>query len=769
MTAMRPYLIRRRVIGAVAGLLVGLALAGLVAGLAVLVLGRAVLAESLLRLALAVVIALPAVVRGALPLRAMDAALAIERTFPFLQDRVATAVDLVSREPDRIPRAEASTLRLADEATAALNDLPLARAAPAHAIRTPALVAVLVLGLAALAYSAAPADRAPEPPPAMPAVAPEAVEPEAPEPPRIFDLSVTIEPPRYSGLPRRTVAADLATIRALAGSTITVTGVCSLQGAEVAFATDGGSPARLQQASGGRVSHSLVLSEPVRWRLEAGADSGSTVTPWRAMEPLEDAPPRVRLVRPEADVTLAMAEPVEITVAAGDDFGISALGLRLRLTDEEAWRSMPLEFTPGASTSASVRLNPAGVGLQPGGELIVWAWARDNDAVTGPKTALSDPVRIRLEEIGAEQRGSEPESPVEEAQREEADAMEELQRTARELQRQLEEAIEGAAGASGQSGEAREMPARPGMDLQEAARRLREQAGRLEQAMREAERELASEQTLPRELVEKVRELHELMRDVMDEDLRRALEERQRAIEAQDREEMRMSLEAAREAQERFTERLEQTLALLRRARMEALLGQLRREAEELAKRQAELTERSEELPDGRTQESREAERDQKLLARDTRPLADRVEAAVEQAREIGEDLAVKLGAIGDRLRREDPVGQMRRAASALDRGSPSGAQGPQQEAGRSLQRAAEDLAELEEELASDFTAEARRKLADASAHLLLKEWREHRHVHENYNSKTGEGCDARSSNRFYHWGGLLGLIPLMEAGHYMG
>lgn len=63
---------------------------------------------------------------------------------------------------------------------------------------------------------------------------------------------------------------------------------------------------------------------------------------------------------------------------------------------------------------------------------------------------------------------------------------------------------------------------------------------------------------------------------------------------------------------------------------------------------------------------------------------------------------------------------------------------------------------------------EARQKLADASAHLLLKEWREHKHIHENYNSKTGEGCDARSSNRFYHWGGLLGLIPLMEAGRYM-
>jgi glycogen debranching enzyme len=62
---------------------------------------------------------------------------------------------------------------------------------------------------------------------------------------------------------------------------------------------------------------------------------------------------------------------------------------------------------------------------------------------------------------------------------------------------------------------------------------------------------------------------------------------------------------------------------------------------------------------------------------------------------------------------------------------------------------------------------EARKALADQSAHLFLKEWRSDKHVHENYNSITGEGCDARSSNRFYHWGALLGLIGLIEAGYY--
>jgi len=57
----------------------------------------------------------------------------------------------------------------------------------------------------------------------------------------------------------------------------------------------------------------------------------------------------------------------------------------------------------------------------------------------------------------------------------------------------------------------------------------------------------------------------------------------------------------------------------------------------------------------------------------------------------------------------------------------------------------------------------AREALVEKSEALLLKEWREKGHVHENYNADTGEGCDIESSDAFYHWGGLLGLISVME------
>ena len=56
-----------------------------------------------------------------------------------------------------------------------------------------------------------------------------------------------------------------------------------------------------------------------------------------------------------------------------------------------------------------------------------------------------------------------------------------------------------------------------------------------------------------------------------------------------------------------------------------------------------------------------------------------------------------------------------------------------------------------------------RRELAQKSHELFLKEWREQRHVHENYNAMIGTGDDVSSSERFYHWGALLGSVENFE------
>jgi neutral trehalase len=56
-----------------------------------------------------------------------------------------------------------------------------------------------------------------------------------------------------------------------------------------------------------------------------------------------------------------------------------------------------------------------------------------------------------------------------------------------------------------------------------------------------------------------------------------------------------------------------------------------------------------------------------------------------------------------------------------------------------------------------------RQEFAQKSFDLFLKEWTEKGHVHENYNAITGTGDDVTNSDRFYHWGALLGYIEYLE------
>ena len=60
--------------------------------------------------------------------------------------------------------------------------------------------------------------------------------------------------------------------------------------------------------------------------------------------------------------------------------------------------------------------------------------------------------------------------------------------------------------------------------------------------------------------------------------------------------------------------------------------------------------------------------------------------------------------------------------------------------------------------------AAARKGLCGQAHAALMVEWRSKRHVHENLNATTAQGCDVGNSNPFYHWGANSGYIAMREA-----
>ena len=62
----------------------------------------------------------------------------------------------------------------------------------------------------------------------------------------------------------------------------------------------------------------------------------------------------------------------------------------------------------------------------------------------------------------------------------------------------------------------------------------------------------------------------------------------------------------------------------------------------------------------------------------------------------------------------------------------------------------------------------AQKDILDKSTELLLKSWLSNRYIYENYNADSGEGDDVPNSDKFYHWGALLGFISFVEDGYVM-
>ena len=58
---------------------------------------------------------------------------------------------------------------------------------------------------------------------------------------------------------------------------------------------------------------------------------------------------------------------------------------------------------------------------------------------------------------------------------------------------------------------------------------------------------------------------------------------------------------------------------------------------------------------------------------------------------------------------------------------------------------------------------QARRALCSQMSQLFLSQWRRHHHVCENFSPKRN--ATECTGMHFYHWGGLSGLIALLDAG----
>jgi len=520
------------------------------------------------------------------------------------------------------------------------------------------------------------------------------------EPPAVQGLRLSLQYPEYSGMAPR-VTAEGGDLRALAGTEVTLDVWANkpLSQADVVFESGDSVRARLPA----RVRDAEARAT---WRLEAG-DGGlyhlslrdrrgiANRDPIRyAVQVVADGPPSVAITDPGRDTDLAENQRATVGLVATDDLGLSDLALVYRVNDGPEAR-VPMAAGGEREIRLSHLWDMASLDLLPEDRVYYRAEALDNDAVTGPKRAVSAEYSFRNPSLYElyDELSRESDSQVEalrEMAEEEGEAREYVEQLRREVLKSEELTWE----------QKRELETTLEAE-QERARALEDLAEQVAETVEKLEEHgLASE-----EMVDKLEEIRRLMAEVTSPELQEALSGLRDQLEELDPDDIAAALQDFASDQQAFEERLDRTLDLLRQVRAEQRLEAAARQAADLSERQARV---GDDLAGADSPDLERLATQEASLGRDTDRLQSELEDLAQDVDELSPPVGGQLRALAEQMEQQQLSGRMGEMREQLRADQ-------QQAARRTGAGLEEDLGRLSDELdrlQGEFTAEQKRELA---------------------------------------------------------
>lgn len=287
----------------------------------------------------------------------------------------------------------------------------------------------------------------------------------------------------------------------------------------------------------------------------------------------------LRHPRGETDLNEEMLQTLVYELA--DDFGLSRLVLswtRKRSSgDEDKTGSEAIASWRGRDRPAHVleqfNWDMSQLGLLPEDEVLYRLTVYDNDAVSGPKAASTAEYKIRfpsLEEIFDREQ---------QRQEQISTDLQDLERRGEQLHEQvkkLNETIERGQQLQWEDNQ------QINQAVQEQQKML-EEVRKLAQSLEESIEQMQRGEMMSNELLDKMSKVQELMDQVATERLRQLMEKIQQSIEKMDRAALEEAMEQLQVSQEEILQKLDKTLALLERIKLEQQLDDLVQMTEELA------------------------------------------------------------------------------------------------------------------------------------------------------------------------------------------
>jgi hypothetical protein len=404
--------------------------------------------------------------------------------------------------------------------------------------------------------------------------------------PRVTNITLSIFYPAYTGLPPSTVSENNGSFSAVVGSraTLKVESSLPVEKAEMVYDDSSRVPLTLRGKAG---EASLVVEKSQSYHIalvdHLGKSNPDPIQYYVTAVP--DEYPVVDVLYPGFDANLTDEMILPLKVHISDDYGFSSLVMKYAITthtgksDEHV---AVINYSDQIKTEGDVEFkwNMDQLNMFPGDYVQYYFEVADNDRISGPKISRSRQYIARipsLEEIVAqtESEGKERISATENLLQSGKDLVQRMKNAARKLQAQNQQSNK----SDWQQQKELEAIAQKNSEMVN-------QVEKLAQRMDSSLNNLKEDALLSREVLEKMQQIQKLFEEVATPEMREAQKKLMEALRNMDKQQLQDAMKNFEMSQKELLERLERTLALLKKLQVEQKMEAMVRQAEQLVQRQ---------------------------------------------------------------------------------------------------------------------------------------------------------------------------------------
>ncbi len=408
--------------------------------------------------------------------------------------------------------------------------------------------------------------------------------------PRVTGIKLSLYYPDYTGLPPMVIDENDGTISAVMGTRVNMKIEANLpvQKAEMLFSDSSRSPFDI---NGLTADQSFKVEKDRSYTIHLVDNQGE-----ENPDPIEyhitavpDEYPVIEVIRPGVDINLNEDMAVPLQVRISDDYGFSSLILKYNIfSNGEKGEDMVavLHFSDRIKTEGEINFNwdLEPLNLQPSDFVQYHFELADNDRISGPKVTLSRNYIARLPSL------DEIISQTEQDENQNIDQTEqylkdhkELSERMKNLARKIDQEKKGAD---------QKLSWQHQKELEEIANKEEKISDQMKESaskMNEMIKKMGENSLTSREILEKMMEIQKLFEEVATPEMKEARLKMMEALKNMDPKELESAIKDFQLSQEELMKRLERTIALLKKMKIEQKVNALTELAKEIAANQEKM------------------------------------------------------------------------------------------------------------------------------------------------------------------------------------